>query len=97
MAEKLPIAFATFKRCVLETLINGPLPVRVERHAERWSVLLKSQDGQTEIHVPPNKEMITSEEAARGFAKAALQLALDEFEAERLDAIEEPDKPERLQ
>jgi hypothetical protein len=85
MTNSIPIAFATFKRCVLETLINGPLPVRVERHGEQWSVFLKSPDGLTEIHVPPNKGMITSEEAAYGFAKAALALALDEFEAERLD------------
>ncbi|UXS23071.1 hypothetical protein [Agrobacterium tumefaciens] len=84
MTEKLPIAFATFKRCVLETLVGGPLVARVERKAQDWSVYLKSPDGSTEIHVPPNIGMMTSEDAARGFAKAALQLALDEFEAEGL-------------
>jgi hypothetical protein len=84
MAEALPIAFATFKRCVHETLINGPLSFRVERKAQDWSVYLKSPDASTEIHVPPNIGMMTSEDAARGFAKAALALALEEFDAEGL-------------
>lgn len=90
MTEKLPIAFATFKRCVLETLVGGPLAARVVRKAQDWSVYLKSPDGTAEIHVPPIVGMMTSEDAARGFAKAALQLALDEFEAEGLNGTEQP-------
>jgi len=82
----LPIAFVTFKRVVLTTLASGPLNVRVERSGPDWTCIL--DDGKSEIFIPPNKALIISEAAAEGFAKAALQVALEEFEAHRLDEAE---------
>lgn len=77
MASDLPVAFVTFKRVVLTTLASCGLNVTVQRSGTEWTCVL--DDGIKRIGIPPNRALMTSEAAAAGFARAAVELALDEF------------------
>jgi len=78
MASDLPIAFVTFKRVVLTTLASCGLNVDVTRTGSIWTA--KLDDGIKMIGIPVRVGQMVSEDAAAGFARAALAHALAEFD-----------------
>jgi len=75
----LPISFAAFKQTVLSALAGCTLNVDVTRTGKVWTA--KFDDGVKMIGIPVNVGMMTSTDAAEGFARAALAHALGEFDS----------------